>query len=152
MFRNSLNINKIRNQEQLPYYFLWPLAFGEQTLIGILLGDGHLEKTSYGKKANCRLKITFAERYKPLAFYVAGLFCYYINTKGIKFSNVKSSKDSKLYGRVSLTTIARPIFNQFHNLFYKSVLDEEKKEKKEKYVQIIPTNIEEILTEISLAF
>ena len=47
--------NKIRNQEKLP-------AFLEQVLIGILLGDDHLQKSSSGLKANARLKITFAER------------------------------------------------------------------------------------------
>ena len=122
--------------------------FLEQVLIGIILGDGHLEKTSFGIKANARLRITFAERYRPLAFYIAGLFCKYITPKGIRFSKVKSSKDSELYGRISITSLASPVFNNYHNLFYKSVSTDQNN----KYVKIVPKNIEELLSPISLAF
>lgn len=139
--KNWNYINKIRNQEKLP-------AFLEQVLIGILLGDGHLQKASSGFKANARLKITFAERYKPLAFYITGLFCYFVNPKGISFSKVKSGKDSGLYGRISLTTVSNPVFKLYHDLFYKPVYLHQNI----KYVKIIPLNIEELLTEVSLAF
>jgi hypothetical protein len=117
------HVSKIRELKTLP-------SFLHQALIGIVLGDGHLGKSSYGLNANVRLRITFAERYKPLAFYIAGLFCYYINPKGIRFSKVKSDKDSELFGRVSLTSVANPVFNQYHKLFYKLIYDVEQKNKK----------------------
>lgn len=115
----------------------------DQALIGICLGDGFLEKSG-SQKSNVRFKITFAEKYKALANYINGLFCFYINPKGYYKNKVQSGLNSSFYGRIQLTSVALPIFNKYHNLFYKLVND--------KYVKILPLNIEELLTPISLAF
>ncbi len=148
-YTDQQHISQLRTHKQLS-------PFLQEALIGIMLGDGHLEKSSYGSNANSRLRITFAERYKPLAFYIYGLFCSHINLKGIKFSNVKSGKESKFYGRISLTSVASPLFNDYHKLFYKEQLYEgafsDKIAIKKKYIKIIPLNIEELLSEVSLAF
>jgi hypothetical protein len=71
-------------------------------------------------------------------------FCFYINPKGYYKNRVQSGLNSKFYGRIQLTSVALPLFNKYHNLFYKLVED--------KYVKVLPLNIEELLTPVSLAF
>jgi len=132
----SSNTINIRNQMELP-------SFLDQVLIGICLGDGFFEKSG-SHKSNVRFKLTFAERYSALANYIYGLFCYYINPKGYYKNKVQSGLNSKFYGRIQLTSVALPVFNKYHNLFYKLI--------GAKYIKVIPLNIEELLTPISLAF
>lgn len=59
--------------------------------------------------------------------------------------------DSILFGRISLTTVADPIFNEYHDLFYNRIISNIPGQK-DKYVKIIPSNIRELINEVSLAF
>lgn len=118
-------------------------SFLHEALIGICLGDGHLEKSGL-ETSNARLTITFAAKYILLARYIWGLFIFYIDPKGLKVYEVQSGVGSKFYDRVIVRTVALPIFTIYHNLFYSLINN--------KYVKIIPLNIEELLTPVSLAF
>jgi LAGLIDADG DNA endonuclease family len=69
---------------------------------------------------------------------------FYINPKGYFKNKVRSGYNSKFFERIQLTTVALPVFTKYHNLFYKLYNG--------KYIKIIPLNIEEILTPVSLAF
>jgi LAGLIDADG DNA endonuclease family len=117
-------------------------GFLEEVLIGILLGDGHLEKR--GQNSNALLTITFAVRYILLAQYIYGLFVFFVNKKGFRFSEVKSGTGSKLFGRITVRTVNLPLFTYYHNMFYRSIDN--------KYIKIIPLNIFDLLTPVSLAF
>jgi len=121
--RLDINKNKYPNtlfkEKQLPDLL-------DKALIGILLGDGHLEKSSYGLNANARIRLTFAGKYKPLALYIAALFSNFITSKGLVFSKIKfngsTGYEKKEFDRISITSIASPIFTKYHNIFYKSML------------------------------
>jgi hypothetical protein len=151
------------------------LDYLEQVLIGILLGDGHLEKSSKGSGALSRLRITFAEKYKELAIHIADIFKDYMSTKSIRFSEVKNKDSSKLYKRITITSKVSPLFNYYHQLFYVENSDHiisndyynsnlksksgitlsENKDLdnlKIKYIKRIPSNIEELLTPVVLAY
>lgn len=134
--------------------------FLNAALVGIILGDGHLGKNSI--HGNARLNIIFAEKYQAFALYKTEIFSSYISSKGLRFSKVKSSPNSRLYGRYSLTTLTKPVFTAYHDIFYKSVPKDPKQLSKAtsertkaiatRYKKIIPSNIEDLITEVSLAF
>lgn len=128
-------IETIRSLYSLPYFL-------NEVLNGIMLGDGHLSKSSL--TSNAKLQITFSGKYVSLANYINGLFCFYINPKGYYKNKVQSGYNSKFYDRIQLTTVALPVFTKYHNLYYKLYNN--------KYIKIIPFNITEILIPLSLAF
>lgn len=138
--QNSFNIDIINERR---WNLILP-SFLKEALTGIILGDGHLTKVT-NPNMNSHLKITFTSKNELLARYIYGLFIFYINPKGILKSWVKSTKDSDLHERISFTTIRHPVFTDFFKLFYshKSGIT---------FVKTIPSNIEELLTEVSLAF
>lgn len=163
----------IKSLEQRPFSDNWKtsLSYLEQALIGILLGDGHLEKSSKGVLAQSRLRITFAGKYKELANHIAGIFSEHITSKGLRYSEIKNRDTSELYHRISLTTKVSPLFEFYHKLFYvnlsnltdtatnldsindlKANTNKNVKNIKNKYIKIIPSNIEELLTPVVLAF
>uniref|UniRef100_UPI00223848A7 LAGLIDADG endonuclease n=1 Tax=Ramaria rubella TaxID=113071 RepID=UPI00223848A7 len=149
-----------------PFSDNWKPSLGylEQVLIGILLGDGHLEKSSKGLGTQSRLRITFSEKYKELSTHIADIFSDYMSPNGIRYSEEKSGVSSKLYGRISLTSKVSPLFHYYHNLFYVKFSDsggcgalrtpnhlncnshKNIENQKNKYIKEIPLNIEELLT------
>lgn len=161
----------IKSLEQRPFSENWKtsLSYLEQVLIGILLGDGHLEKSSKGVLAQSRLRITFAGKYKGLANNIAGIFSEHLTSKGIRYSEIKNRDSTELYQIISLTTKVSPLFEFYHKLFYvnlsnltttnldsikylKENTDKNVKNIQNKYIKIIPSNIEELLTPVVLAF
>jgi LAGLIDADG DNA endonuclease family len=119
-------------------------GFLEEALIGIILGDGHLEKRGRGPNSHALLTITFAVRYVLLAQYIYGLFIFLVNKKGFRFSEVQSGEGSKYFGRIIVRTVNLPLLTYYHNIFYKLIDN--------KYKKIIPLNIIDFLTPVSLAF
>lgn len=86
-----------------------------------------------------------------------------MSPKGIRYSEVpsKSGNSSKLYGRISLTTKVSPLFKYYHKLFYVKFSDirisnctseKDVANLQKKYIKVIPSNIEELLTPVVIAF
>jgi hypothetical protein len=106
-----------------------------------MLGDGHIAKRSL--TGNCRLTYRQSNRddRRPYFFHVFSFFiefCTQLYTPLISKSGLATS-GKPLYA-ISFSTMALPIFNVVHSLFY---IDKTK---------IAPLNIYELLTPIGLAF
>jgi hypothetical protein len=106
-------------------------------LYGLILGDLYCQKQT--PKSNVRL--TFVECYlhKEYIIHLFQLFEIYCNSSYIIRSTF-DKRTNKYYENIYFNTMTSPIFNEFYDLFYK---DGKK---------IIPKNIGELLTPISLAY
>jgi hypothetical protein len=112
-------------------------------LIGLMLGDGYLYKTS--TTSNTRFEISFGKDRLFFANWIENLFKEYSNT-GIK---TIINKDTSLFNwkyNYRFKTKTLPIFNNYHNMFY--VPNNETW----KYIKIIPNNILELMNPIVLAY
>jgi len=113
-------------------------------IIGLILGDGFLYRESF--TSNSYLTITFGQHFSKFANYIFGLLCYYCNPKGFIQYKVKSSSNSNYYNRFIVRTVRLPLLTELHDIFY--TYDKLNK----KYIKILPLNIIELLTPISLVF
>lgn len=110
-------------------------------LIGIMLSDGGLYKSS--PTANVRFEMSFGEKYKELALHIGELFTEYMSNP-VKALEVKGV--NKLYTNYRLKTRTLPIFNSYHDMFYKLNLETNK------YIKIVPENIIDLMDPIVLAY
>ena len=122
----------------LNFYFS-PL---NEILVGILLGDGHVQKRSlngnsrfmYGQSS---LRIHHLNYFK----HVLNLFKPYLSeTFKLKEKTFKDNRTNNTYKSVNFATLSLPCFNQYKSLFYKN------------NKKIVPINIQELLTPIGLAY
>lgn len=128
--------NKLRKSSYLP-------SFLSQALIGLILGDAHLSKSS--PTSNTRFEMSFKGVYLPFALYIYGLFLPFIGSKP-NILNTKSNISDKLYGSIRLKSLTLPIFNYYHNLFYQWDIS------LGKWIKFVPSNIMELMTPVVLAF
>jgi LAGLIDADG DNA endonuclease family len=131
---NNSNRNNFINVRSLPKEL-------NSVLIGIMLGDGSIYRTSLTR--NARFEMSFGQKYKNFAESLGILFKDYMNNP-VKIIEIKGK--NKVYQNFRLKTISLPLFNQYHDMFYKydSNLD--------KYVKIVPENILEFLDPIVLSY
>ena len=110
-------------------------------LIGIMLGDGSLYRSS--PTSNARLEMSFGQNYEEFALHLGDLFKDYMSNP-VKSLEIKGKNNS--YKNFRLKTKTLPMFTYYHDLFYKynSELN--------KYVKIIPRNIEDFMNPIVLAY
>jgi LAGLIDADG DNA endonuclease family len=97
---------------QLPEYL-------NDTLIGLLLSDGGLEK--FSDSSNVRLSVIMSMNNYAYVLHLYNLFEPYIDTD-IKFLDVKSSttaQNNKLYLTARFKTISMPQLLYYYNIFYK---------------------------------
>jgi hypothetical protein len=88
-------------------------------LIGLLLSDGGLEKSSLNR--NVRLSVNMSLNNLPYLFHLYNLFEPYINTD-INFLDIKSNKNNesfKNYSTVRFKTVCMPQLLYYYNIFYK---------------------------------
>lgn len=109
-------------------------------LVGIMLGDGGIYRPS--STGNCRFEMSFGQAYKQFAESIGILFSDYMSNP-VKAVELKGSK---VYVNYRLKTASLPLFNQYHDLFYK--LDAETG----KFVKVIPQSISDLLDPIVLAY
>jgi hypothetical protein len=112
-------------------------------LIGLMLGDGHIYKTS--PTSNSRFEISFGKDRVLFANWIGDLFKEYSNT-GIKIIPVKSSSFFSLKFNFRFKTKTLPIFNYYHNIFYEANNDIWK------YNKIVPHNILDLMDSTVLAY
>lgn len=113
--------------------------FIKQVLIGSLLGDAHMRK--FSDKANARLVFSQGIQNTSYLLHLYNLFKEYVWTSP-KISIVTNKNTQKLNFHFSFATLALPCFNELYELFYISASRK----------KIIPNNIIELLTPISLAY
>ena len=111
-------------------------------LIGLLLGDGSLYKSSL--TSNVRFEMSFGSKYEEYSTFIGSLFSQYMRTP-VKSIEIKGSLD-KVYTQYRLKTKTLPLFNNYHNMFYK--LDPITN----KYHKIVPILINDLMNPIVLAY
>nr|QCI56446.1 hypothetical protein [Hypsizygus marmoreus] len=86
-------------------------------LIGIMLGDGHIYKTS--PSSNSRFEMSFGKDRIHFAHWVGGLFSEYLSNdlKVIKYKT-NNFFNSRFGFRLKTKTL--PIFNYYHDIFYEA--------------------------------
>ena len=112
----------------------------EEVLIGILLGDAHIQKKS--SNGNSRLIYTqSATIYKEYFYYIYNIFkplC--VNNHIPYLNNSKDKRTNEKYSAITFATMSLPCFNIYRELFY--TLN----------TKIVPEAIYKLLTAKSLAF
>ena len=111
-------------------------------IIGSLLGDGHLEKRAQG--LGTRIKF---EQSSDNVEYLMWFHNYlsergYCNTNKPKLKE-RIRKNGTVYYHYSINSFTFSSLNWMHDMFYRKI--------ENKYIKIIPDNIEQFLTPISLA-
>lgn len=110
-----------------------------QALIGQLLSDGFASKSS--PTSNTRIEWSFGSNYKTYGTFIATLFDPYCN---IGLRDVLVRWKGNIYTNYRLKTATLPVFNMYHQLFYK--LNDAGR-----YVKIVPQEIISLMTPIVLA-
>ncbi len=106
----------------------------KEVLIGLLLGDGHIELSPTRKSA--RLKVEYSIKNSD---YVDFLYKVFQNLVRMKPRTRTVKGFGKNFDRVGFTTLSLPEFLNFRGLFYRGK------------TKIVPSNIAELLTNIGLA-
>ena len=128
--------NNLKSLESLPNKL-------NSILIGIMLGDGSISRTSH--TSNCRFEMSFGFKYKDFAESIGELFKEFIKTP-VKTIEIQSSNKTKTYINYRLKTVSLPVFNYYFDMFYEFNIE------KNKHVKIIPHNISDLLDSVVLAF
>lgn len=131
----SPNLKKRISNEERAKFQLDP--FLKQVLVGNILGDVYLRKSS--SKAKVRLVFRQGSVNSTYLLHLYILFQEFVTTPP-SVKEVVDKKTGKSRFNLSFTTLALPCFNEIYETFY---LDGNK---------IIPNNIAEYLTRVSLAF
>jgi hypothetical protein len=146
MRKNSviLRINKGRyytkNNINLPLS-LSDLGNLNYIFIGIMLGDGSLYRSS--PTANVRFEMSLGQNYEEFALELGELFKDYMNNP-VKSLEIKGK--TKSYINFRLKTKSLPVFVPYYDMFYLFNKD------LNKFVKIVPINIEDLMNPIVLAY
>lgn len=137
---NSLNKLPAHKQEyrlksRLPRYL-------NDVLIGLLLSDGHLEKSS--PTSGARLTVSFGSIHSAYLNFLYQLFEAYTNTEPTSISvlNKRTKVTSEV---VRFKTVMLPQLVTYHSMFYPL------SSTSNKLVKIIPANIIELMSPVVLA-
>ena len=111
----------------------------EQALIGLLLGDVHVARD--GRRVNARLVFDQSKNeHSNYIYFLYELFKPFVATEPKSTNRKPDKRTGKVYDSLIFRTLAFPCFNKFYDLFYPNGK------------KIIPLNISELLTEVSLGF
>lgn len=130
----SNSIKRISNAERSKFKLDSNL---KEILIGNILGDVYMRR--FSEKANVRLIFRQGSTNASYLLHLYSLFQEFVTTPP-SISTVIDKKTKKIRYNLSFATLALPCFNELYSLFY----FEGKK--------IIPNNIAELLTPVSLAY
>lgn len=112
-------------------------------LVGLLLGDGHLQKRYIkGDTRFIYAQSSLRKHHLNYFYLVLDLFKPYLSKDfKLKEKSFADNRTGKKYSSVSFATLTLPCFNYYKSLFYNS-----------KNVKIVPSNIQNLLTPIGLAY
>jgi|ERR1700722_16456324 len=117
-------------------------SYLDQVLIGLLLSDGSLEKSS--KTSLARLSVMFGSLHISYLYHLYNLFEPYCDNL-VTFVNTYNNNTNTNYVQVSFKTVSLPLFLKYHVMFY--IFDETFN----RYKKIVPVNIEDLMTPVVLA-
>lgn len=120
-----------------------PLIAEQEIIIGLLLGDGHIEQRSI--TANSRFiygQSSLRKHHYNYFHHIFELFKPYLSVEFIVKEKLFTDKRTNInYSSVNFATLALPCFNFYKNLFYNF-----------QNIKIVPTNIDKLLTPRGLAY
>ena len=114
-----------------------------EIMIGLLLGDGHIQKRSI----NGNSRFIYGQsslRYYHLNYFnhVLELFKPYLSKDfELKTKSFVDKRTNNSYSSVNFATLSLPCFNYYRNIFYNS-----------DNLKIVPSNIQDLLTPRGLAY
>lgn len=111
----------------------------KEAIIGVILGDGHLERIKLSHNTRLRIDQSYPEKEKYL-MHLYNLFEPMVNKLPTITTRKADKRTGKVYQSMNFKTLAMPVLNQYHDLFYKNK------------VKIIPRNLDQLLTARGLAF
>jgi hypothetical protein len=117
-------------------------SYLDQVLIGLLLSDGSLEKSSLTSLA--RLSVMFGSLHISYLLHLFNLFEPYTDSI-MRTIDTYNKRTKTSHTQIGFKTISLPIFLIYHKMFY--IYDDKLK----KYTKIVPLNIESIISPIVLA-
>ena len=125
---------ELRSKTKLSLYL-------NDVLIGLLLSDGYLERSS--PTSGVRLTISFGAKHSAYLMHLFNLIEPYTNTRPTSISvyNKKTETNNEVW---RFKTVSLPQLLYYYELFYKA-------NSEGKYIKIIPSNIEELMSPIVLA-
>ncbi len=106
----------------------------KNVLVGLLLGDGHIELSPNGNSA--RLKVEYSVKNSDYVEFLHKIFKNFVRMSP-RTRTVKGF--GKNFNRIGFTTLSLPDFLHFRGLFYQGK------------TKIVPSNIDKLLTNIGLA-
>jgi hypothetical protein len=133
---NSKKKNRFSNEYKKNYKLT---VEQEESLIGIILGDGYIERKKFTHNTRLRLEQAYPKNEK----YLLSLFSLF---KSLTISEPKviirkpDKRTNKIYKSIAFKTSAMFCLNKYHELFYKNG------------VKFVPDNIHELLTARGLAY
>ena len=140
--------NRLSKVERLKLFSSIPLDQDpplNDIIIGLLLGDGHIERRS--KSGNSRFiygQSSLRLHHLNYFLHVFKLFKPYISENFILKERKFRDKRTKVqYSSVNFQTLSLPCFNYYRSIFYDS---------NNKPSKIVPSNIKDLLTPIGLAY
>jgi hypothetical protein len=135
----NLSIDKYkveyRSKLNMPSYL-------NQVLIGLLLSDGYLEKSSPTSLA--RLSVMFGSLHISYLLHLFNLFEPYTDSL-VRTIDTFNKRTQTSHVQIGFKTVSLPIFLIYHKMFY--IYDDKLK----KYIKIVPSNIESLISPIVLA-
>lgn len=116
-----------------------------EVMIGALLGDAGVYRTTKSLKSNSRLEFSFGQHREEFASWMYELFEDYAQTQVKPIMVNAVTGGPKVYKSFRFKTLSLPVFNYYRDLFYQ--LDVESG----RYIKCIPDNIESLLTPLAMA-
>ena len=113
--------------------------FQRQALVGIILGDGYLERIKSSYNTRLRIEQSYPEKEK----YFNSLYSLFeplVTMNPVILIRKPDKRTGKIYKSIYFKTLSLPCLNEYHNMFYKNK------------VKIIPENLDKLLTPIGLAY
>ena len=125
-------------------------SFQKEVIYGSMLGDLHAER--YSLNGNTRLRFFMSVKNKEYMYHLYDIFKTYIKTPP---KIVTRKKVNKLTGHIQtdifMSTLKYSYFNFAREEFYKPIYLTDVNNKN-KFIKIIPLDIEDKLTEVGLAY
>ena len=113
--------------------------FQKKALIGLLLGDVHIERA----KPSHNARLCFDQslnKHSEYIMYLYSIFKDFVGTPPKATNRKPDIRTGKIYNSLQFKTLRYPFFSSYHDLFYL------------KGTKLLPKNINELITDIGLAF
>jgi len=121
----------------------------KNTLVGLLLADGFLEK----RKPNHNTRLRIDHTYPAQEAYVKSLYKIFNPICGkepLITIRKPDKRTGKIYSSIAFKTYNLSCLNEYYTLFYKAS-DNFHLSGQPRYIKIVPSNIQDLLTPIALA-